>query len=169
MNLYGQASKPSEYDVEAAYLYNFGKFVQWPTGSPNAAASIFTLCVIGDDPLEAKLQAVVSKETINGQHVAVKRLSGLRGASHCQVLFIPAREEDLIGRDLEEVRRAPVLTVSDSPDFTRHGGMIGFVIQNHRVRFEVNIAAARKAGLQLSSELLKVAVNVTGEGGRRAR
>ncbi len=169
MNLYGQASKPSEYDVEAAYLYNFGKFVQWPTGAPNASAAVFTICVIGDDPLEARLQAVVGKETINGRNVAVKRLSRPRGASQCQVLFIPAREEDLIGRDLEEVRRTPILTVSDSPDFTRHGGMIGFVIQNHRVRFEVNIAAARKAGLQLSSELLKVALNVTGEGGRRVR
>jgi len=169
MNLYGQASKPSEYDVEAAYLYNFGKFVQWPTGSPNAAAAVFTICVIGDDPLEARLQAEVRKETINGRNVAVKRLSRPRAASQCQVLFIPAREEDLIGRDLEEVRRAPILTVSDSPDFTRHGGMIGFVIQNHRVRFEVNLAAAREAGLQLSSELLKVAVNVTGEEGRRGR
>jgi YfiR/HmsC-like len=156
-------TKPTEYEVKAVYLYNFGKFVQWPSSAPPDDA--FTICVLGDDPFGGTLDSAVSGEKINGVQVQVRRIASVDNAGSCRMMFISSSETDRVRVILAAVQRAPILTVSDIPKFAQRGGMIGFVNEGDRVRFNVNLASAQRANLQLSSDLLKVAVSVIGKPG----
>jgi hypothetical protein len=148
--------KPSEYEVEAAYLSNFGRFVGWPA---RPAAGEFEVCVLGQDPFGTLLDAALKGETIGGAPMVAKRIAGVTEAAGCRIVFVnPAKETKL--KAVLDGLNSNVLTVSDSPGFTRQGGMIQFVLEDNRVRFEINLAAAQRAGLTLSSELLKVAVAI---------
>lgn len=153
------AERPSPEQVEAAYLYNFGKFVRWPGMAPEAP---LVLCVAGQDAVDQLLAQMVAGEQIEGRPLEVKRLQGTEGASSCSILFLGAGEQDWLETYLGAAAGKPVLTVGEAPDFLAHGGIIQFVLTGDHVRFSVNLGAARRSGLQLSSELLKVAVNVTG-------
>lgn len=156
------------YDVEAAYLYNFGKFVQWP--SPNEAdAQPFSICILGQDNVGKKLDDTIAGETIQGRKIVAMRLSSADAAEQCQIVFIGSSEDTRLTRDLETLREKPVLTVGSNPEFLERGGDIQFLIQNNRVRFAVNLAAAKRAGLELSSELLKVAAYVKTDASKEAR
>ncbi len=153
-----QSSRASETEIEAAYLYNFGKFVTWP-----AQPESFEICILGKDPFGPVLDATVSGESIGTSRVAVARITNAREATACQVLFISDQEEGHLRAILTVVKNAGVLTVSDIPHFAERGGMIEFVQREGRIRFEVNLDAAQQSKLALSSELLKVAVKVVGK------
>ncbi len=160
--------KPSEYDVKAAYLLNFGKFVQWPSlAEQNGGSHSFFLCVLGRDPFGPVLDATLAGETISGKNVISKHIATPQDAGGCQVLFISTSEEGRVNDILHSLSGTPILTVSDLPRFSSQGGMIQFVMEQDRVRFEVNLMAAQQAGLSLSSQLLKVAVHVRNGGGER--
>jgi hypothetical protein len=159
-----QPERPTEFQVKAAYVYNFGKFVRWPAKSPSNVNS-FDICVLGKDPFGRVLDATVSGETIDGKKVSVNRVSRDQ-ISHCRVLFVGDSEQNRLVAILAAARTSGVLTVSDMPRFAERGGMIGFVNQQDRIRFEVNRTAVEGAGLMLSSELLKVATRVIGNGPR---
>ncbi len=154
------ADRPSEYQVKAAYLYNFGKFVNWPADA--GATSEFDVCVLGSDPFGPLLDATVSDSTINGKRVVARRIARAQDAAGCRVVFIAASESPRLGSDLAVLSRLHILTVSDNPHFLDRGGMIQFIFEGDRVRFAVNLTAAQEAGLTLSSELLKVATKVIG-------
>ncbi len=154
-----QVAHPSQDDVEAAYLYNFGKFVRWPADEQHEP---LTICVLGKDPFGPTLDHVVAKESIDGRPLAVARVSDTSAVRACSILFISGSEAPRFDRDLALVAGLPIMTVSDMPDFVDHGGMIQFLLQDDRVRFEVNLNAASKSGLVLSSQLLKVAEHVVG-------
>ena len=156
--LLAQSSKPTDYDVKAAYLYNFGHFVEWPVNV--ASAKSFTVCVLGQDPFGPVLDATLAGETIAGKRVAAKRISTLDESGSCQILFLSPAEEARLNTLIKALSRQAVLTVSDMPEFAKRGGMIQFVLEGKRVRFEVNLAAVQHAGLTLSSELLKIATTV---------
>lgn len=157
--LYAEQPKPTAYQVQAAYLYNFGKFVQWPAAT-RASAGPFNVCVFGDDPFGPILNATVAGGTVNGKTVAAKRIVSAPDAVDCQILFISPSEDRRLDQILEALNSAAVLTVSDMPRFAERGGMIQFILDENRVRFQVNLAAARNAGLILSSQLLKLAASV---------
>jgi hypothetical protein len=159
-NLYSEAAAPTEYEVKAAYLYNLGKFVEWPARTATTPPDPFSICVLGHDPFGATLDTLIANETINGKSIVVKRLPKSQDAVGCNILFISSSEEGRLKDILSTLDKANVLTVSDMPQFTRHGGMIQFVLDNNRVRFEINLTSAEHAGLVLSSQLLKVAINV---------
>lgn len=154
-----QAPTATEYEVKAAYLYNFGKFVQWPA-SQRQGMKTFDLCVLGKDPFGAALDRVVSGAVMAGRPVQARRLAAPAEASSCHILFITAGDDSHVAEALSILERADVLTVSDAPQFVRRGGMIQFVRQGGRVRFEVNLSRAQDVGLMLSSELLRVATAV---------
>jgi hypothetical protein len=156
-----QKSKPGEYQVKAAYLYNFGKFVEWP--ATVAKDESFTICVLGDDPFGAALDATLAGEAIDSQKLVARRITNARDAAGCRILFISSSESGRIKEILTAVDKSGVLTVSDMLDFTSNGGMIQFVLKENKVRFEVNLAAGEKAGLTFSSQLLKVATDVRTE------
>jgi hypothetical protein len=144
-------------DVEAAYLYNFGKFVNWPAEPP---AAPFSICVLGDD-FAKTLDSLIANESIQGRKIAARRLSSVADADRCQILFLGVSEESRLTKDMAALKGKPILTVSSLPRFLDEGGNIQFLMQNNRVRFAINLAAAEKSGLTLSSELLKVAVSVS--------
>jgi hypothetical protein len=156
-----QKTSPTEYQVKAAYLYNFGKFVAWPDRGESEKGEPFIICVLGDDPFGSVLDAAVTGATISGKGVAAKRIAKPQEIDGCRILFISSSESAHLAEILGAMDKANVLTVSDIPLFSRRGGMIQFVLDGSRVRFEVNLSNAEGAGLNLSSELLKVAVRVT--------
>jgi hypothetical protein len=157
--LRAQKSGPTENEVKSAYLYNFGKFVEWPAKA-TSAGEFFTICVLGDDTFGSTLETTIARETINGKQVLVERVAKPQDAASCRILFISSSEQSRIKQILAELDKTSVLTVSDMPEFTGRGGMIQFVVEAKRVRFEVNLTSAERSGLTLSSQLLKVAVNV---------
>jgi len=160
--LEAQQLKPTEAQLKAAFLFNFGKYVTWPT----AAGATFSICVLGRDPFGSSLDSIVAGETLGGKPAEVRRVRSVQEASGCQIVFISASEENHLQATLTTLSRSgSALTVGDSPDFVQQGGMIQFVEEGNRVRFVVNLAAARRAGLVLSSELLKVAKVVDQDSG----
>lgn len=154
-----QTAAPTQDEVEAAYLYNFAKFVTWPA---TTRSDVLNVCVLGKDPFGATLDQIVAGETIDGRHLAVRRLNDDQSVQSCAILFIGESESSHLDRDLSAVAQLPILTVSDIPGFMEDGGTIQFVLLEDRVRFEVNLNAARKCGITLSSQLLKVATKVVG-------
>jgi hypothetical protein len=156
---HAQHTGPTEYEVKAAYLYNFGKFVDWPANVTTARDS-FTICVLGDDPFGATFDTTIAGESINGKKVVVNRIARPKDAVSCRILFVSSSEGSRLPEILATLEKTSVLTVSDMPQFTRRGGMIQFLVEANRVRFEVNLTAAEHAGLTLSSQLLKVAISV---------
>jgi len=157
-HLYADSHRPTEYQVKAAYLANFAKFVEWPPGAITDDSPI-PVCVAGQDPFGPALDSAVSGESVRGHPLVVRRIGDMRDVNGCRVLFVPSNEA-LIESAVVSAERMPLLTVSDAPDFLKRGGMIKFVLDSNRVRFEINLAAAKTAGLNLSSELLRVATAV---------
>src|SRR4051812_28004420 len=162
--LSAQARKPTEYEVKAAYLYNFGRFVRWPATVTPAKGEGFSMCVLGRNPFGSSLDSTVSGESIDGKRLTVRYISGVSDANGCRIVFICGSEERRIVGILAELSKRPILTVSDIPRFVDHGGDIGFIQVDEKIRFNVNLAAAQKSGLVLSSDLLKVAVSVKRDG-----
>ena len=155
-----QAVRPPDYEVKAVYLFNFGRFATWPLTTTAAADSSFSVCVLGRDPFGPSLDATFAGETIDGRKVVAKRIATPQEAPDCRILFVSASEEGQLPRILQSVNNAGILTVSDMPQFVARGGMIQFVSQGNRVRFEVNRTAAEQAHLMLSSDLLRIATTV---------
>jgi hypothetical protein len=147
--------EPTQYQVEAAFLLNFTKFVEWPAAAFESPTSPIAICILGDDPFGRSLDHLIEGEQVNGRRVTVQRLKRSPAPNMCQVLFL--------GSAAEGPRMPPgagVLTVGEGEEFLRQGGMIAFVIENRRVRFSVNQSAAERVGLKLSSRLLRVARSV---------
>lgn len=148
----------TEYQVKAAFLMNFTKFVDWPASAFQNSESPLTICVLGEDPFGGALDQVVENETAGGRRLAVQRLHRMPPAKTCQVLFISRSERDQAA--LVAAAGSGVLTVGDQEGFLREGGIIAFVLQAHHVRFDINLQAAARAGLAISSRLLSVARRV---------
>jgi hypothetical protein len=148
-----------EYQVKAAFLLNFIKFIDWPESAFADQGSPVAICILGYDPFGHALDQVVEGETVNGRKVALQRIKRLPPSKSCQVLFIGKSEKDTLKTILPELEPG-VLTVGEGESFMRAGGMIAFVIENRRVRFDVNQAVAETAALKLSSKLLSVARSV---------
>ena len=153
-----QQARPTESQVKAAYLFNFGKFVRWPVLA-NSVDSL-QICVLGKNSFGTVLEATVKGEAISGKPVTTRNIPSMHDADGCHILFVSMSEETRLNAVLASAKRLPVLTVSDIPHFAERGGMIGLVNQEDRIRFEVNVAPIEDSGLTVSSELLKVALRV---------
>lgn len=145
-----------EYDVKAAFLLNFTKFIEWPASAFAAADAPLTICILGDDPFGPAINEIVAGESVNGHRIAVERIQTDRKKS-CQVVYVASGET--IPQALTTAGSA-VLTVGEGDPFLKQGGIIGFVIDNRHVRFDIKLKAATNAGLKLSSKLLSVARSV---------
>ena len=139
-----------EYRVKAAYLYNFVKFVEWPA---SAAAGPLTICVTGRNPFGPALADTVRGESVDGRPLAVRAVT--EPDAQCQVLFVP--RDTAAAAALQAARGMPVLTVGEAPGFLSQGGVINFVIEGGKVRFDINQDAAMRAELKISSRLLRLA------------
>ncbi len=147
-----------EYEVKAAFLLNFTKFIEWPAAAFANPDSPLTICILGRDPFGRALDDALQGEQVGGHKLAVHRISQAPEPQTCQVLFVGNGEKE-IRRILGGLGRG-VLTVGDDEGFIHDGGMVAFVLENRRVRFDINQSAAEAAGLKLSSQLLSVARSV---------
>ena len=145
-----------ENQIKAAFLFNFGKFVEWPEPAASSKAPM-TICVAGNNEIAQALEQLAAGKTVNGKEVKVVLLRSLGSSESCQILFIGRSA----GKDkkalLEKTQNAPVLTVGEEEDFAGQGGMVNFLNQKSRIHFEVNQEAAVRAGLKISSKLLALA------------
>jgi hypothetical protein len=155
-----RAQKPSRDDVQAAYLYNFGKFVRWPE---NAGHGPIQVCVAGEDSFGQTIGRLTAGEQIEGRALQVRNVERPEAEAGCAILFVGAVERGREDSFLAAAAGKPILTVGDGPDFLARGGMIQFLLVEDHVRFSVNLDAANRNGVGLSSELLKVAMSVTGK------
>ncbi len=153
------AQNVTESEVKAAFLYNFAKFVEWPEDRFTSPSDPVRLCVFGGESLESDLRQVVNGKSIGTRPVQIQRV-GLPQVKHCHVLFLGASESQRLPQVLEAARSGSVLTVGDFPGFTEQGGVISLVVDENRIRFEVNLKAAQEARLKLSSKLLSLAKSV---------
>jgi hypothetical protein len=154
---FAQQAHSTESQVKAAYLYNFGKFVRWQGQRAGSSGDTLVICVLGSDPFGAILDSTVAGESIDGKKIAVSRPARIQEAAPCDILFISSSEDTRLGQVLAAAHRFGTLTVSDLPHFAERGGIIGFVVLQGRIRFEVNLRAAEQSHVALGSELLKVA------------
>jgi len=153
----GAADQASEYAVKAAFLYNFAKFVTWPTEASDSHTGSFCIAVVGDDPVGDALKDLVQGKNLNGRTIRVESFADPRSVGPCHILFFPGRAA-YSGKDALRSLSAPgVLTVGEAVDFTRAGGVIRLYTEEKKMRFEININAARRAGLHISSKMLALA------------
>jgi hypothetical protein len=149
---------PIEYSVKAAFLLNFTKFIEWPAEFFEKPDSPMSICIMGNDPFGHTLDKMVEGESVQGHKLVVQRIQNPPARRSCQVLFISASERSST-RALKDAGPG-VLFVGEREDFLADGGIIHFVIDNRRVRFDISLAAAERARLKLSSKLLSVARSV---------
>lgn len=151
-----------EAQVRAAFLYNLARFVEWPSSAFATASTPLVACVIGADDFGAVLEAITRGRTVAGRNVVVRRGVDPDKQIGCHVLYIPRGEQLHEQEVLAQARGATILTVAESGTFARDGGVVSLVVDRRRVRFEVNIAAAYRARLTISSRLLTLASAVYG-------
>jgi uncharacterized protein DUF4154 len=162
---FAQATASNEYQVKAAFLYNFGKFVEWP----NTPSSIpFNVCVFGHDPFGHALDQAVAEKKIGDRPISLTRVGHVAGLLGCQIVFVSSEENSHMPEIIGALRGCSVLLVGESEEFAGAGGTIQFFIQDNRVRFVINTDAADRAGLKISSKLLALAsiVHETRAGGK---
>lgn len=156
-----QTSAYREYQVKAVFLFNFTQFVDWPAVAFPDDQSPLTIGVLGEDPFGVFLDETVRDEKINRRSIVIRRYRHVEEVGSCQVLFISRSESHRLERILAALKGRSILTVGDEDSFARRGGMIGFVPANNHTRLQINLGAAKVAGLTISSKLLRPAEIVT--------
>ncbi|MCZ6872572.1 MAG: YfiR family protein [bacterium] len=145
-----------EYKLKAAFLYNFVKFVKWPTAAFADTNTPIVIGVLGEDPFGVALEAIENK-TIGGRQLVIKRYKGLQDLEPSHILFISSSERARLPQILVNLKGASVLTVGEMVQFAQSGGIINFTRRKNKIRLEINLDAAKRAGLKISSQLLKLA------------
>jgi uncharacterized protein DUF4154 len=157
----GQSGSPSEYEVKAAFLLNFVRFTVWPDDAlPDSGAPI-VIGIVGNDPFNGSLDRTISGKTAGGRPLLIKRFGAGDNLRECQVVFISSSEKKRLPQILGAINGSSILTVGDVKEFVESGGIISFVVESNKIRFEVNAGAASRARLKISSKLLSLARAVT--------
>ena len=152
----------TEYQVKALFLFNFTKYVEWPAAAFASAHAPITIGVLGQDKFDDNLLRAVEGKTVNGRACVIKHLASGEDPGGCQILFVCDSEASRMAEIMDKAGTLPVLTVGEDEAFAQNGGIINFVLKNGNVRLEIDVAAAKKAGLTISSRLLAVADAVKG-------
>jgi hypothetical protein len=147
-----EAQTPNEYRVKAAFILNFARFIEWPADGYGDGGALI-VGIVGDDPFGGSLDQL-NGTTVNGHRIVIRRLKAGDYLKGCQILFVSSSERNRLGKILESVRGGSVLTIGELSQFNQAGGIIKFVIQDNKVRFEINDGAAGQARLRISSKLL---------------
>ena len=162
-DLRAQGAPPaSEQEVKAAYLLNFTRYVDWPPNAFDAPDAPVNLCILGEPVFGDIVRQTVEGRRSRGRPVRVLEPDEPSQAADCHIAFLPSRPREARVW-LQALRRAATLTAGDGPDFLRRGGMVAFVMVDQTLRFEIAAAAVRRAGLQISSRVLALAMRVTEE------
>jgi hypothetical protein len=151
------AAQPAEQDVKAAFLYHFAQYVEWPAAAFASPSTPLVVGVLGREDAMPAVEGALKGKAVRGRPISVRRLSAPGDASGCHVVFVTSSEARAASSVLKAIGKSPVLTVGEPSGFARSGGAIGLVVRDGRVAFEINPAAAARAGLTVSSKLLRLA------------
>ena len=151
------AQSVNEYQVKAAYLYNFAKFIQWPPEAFANEQSPLFLCIVGEDPFGQPLDGIAQGKMINGHALMVRRTTNLDDLKTCQIVFIGTGDKKRLSDLLRRLKGSSALAVGESREFAGMGGSIQFYLENDRIRFSINVDALQRAHLTASSKLLALA------------
>jgi hypothetical protein len=162
LNTEADKRKHAEYEIKAAYLYNFAKFVEWPAETFTDPSLPFGICIIGEDPFGDTLDTIKGKN-VKGKKLEIRQYAGNSELKECHILFISPSEKKNLADILEMTKDRHILTVSDMNKFADHGGMIFMNKAKNKIRLEINHEAAKHSGLKMSSKLLKIAKIVKGK------
>jgi hypothetical protein len=157
----GQSTE-EEYRVKAAFLFHFAQLIDWPAQPPGTEASLY-LCTLGADPFQGVLEGTVEGKAIGNKVIRIRHLGAVQGMDSCQILFLGKGQSKRIPMLVADLHNAPVLTVGESDGFLDAGGMIRFLLEENRVRFDINLNAAESARLKIGSRLLVLAEHVVGD------
>jgi hypothetical protein len=146
----------SEYQIKAAFFFNFTRFVEWPETAFVTATAPILACVAGETPLTDLVIDVVAGKVVNGRAVSIRRVKVSDDLRRCNLLFISAAEERRADEILAGLKKTSTLTVGETPGFAQAGGMINFSIQENKVKLELNLDATTRAGLKVNSKLIAV-------------
>lgn len=152
--VHGQSAQVSEYEVKAAFLYNFAKFVEWPSAAFPSNQTPIALCIFGKDPFGRSLDNMVRDKTAGNRQLVIHRSKRIQELKSCQMVFVDSSESQRLSEILESLRGLGVLLVGESQDFAGRGGHIQFTLEDNKVRFSINVDAAERSGLKISSKLL---------------
>ena len=158
------ADAPTENQVQAVFLFNFSRFVEWPAQAFAAPNDPFVIGIVGSDPFGARLDEAVHNEQINGHPLTVRRYRSVSDVDNCQILFIDRSEIGHLGQILAALDHRSTLTVSQADGAAQRGVMIQFATENSRIRLRINVESARAVGLTISSKLLRPAEIVGADG-----
>jgi YfiR/HmsC-like len=153
---------PSEYQVKAAFLINFPKYMDWPATAFATATNPVIIAVSGETKVAGELEKIIAGRIVNGRGIVLKRLAAGESPGVCHILFISAAEQKYSPSLIAKLKRG-VLSVGESDDFLEHGGIINLTRHEQKISLEVNLTAATAAGIKISSQLLKVAGAVKGK------
>jgi len=154
------SSDSSEYLIKAGFIYNFAKFVEWPSAAFTQPDSPIVIGILGTDPFGNLIDRIIENKKIGARGLVVKRLkwgTDLKDLKECKILFVGASEKAHLDDLVQIVKSLPILTVGETPGFAERGGVIRFVLEDNRVRLEINVEAAHQADLTISSRLLTLA------------
>jgi hypothetical protein len=155
---------PTESQVQAVFLFNFSRFVEWPTKLFTTPDEPFVIGVLGEDPFGTRLDEAVRDEKFDGHPLVVRRFRSISEVDNCQILFIDRSEIGRLGEILEALDHRSTLTVSQAEGAAQRGVMIQFANENNRIRLRINVEHARASGLTISSKLLRPAEIVGKQG-----
>jgi len=153
-----QAPHPSEYQLKAAFIYNFAKFIDWPPAAFADQKSPFIIGVLGDNHFGSGFEQMIAGKKINDRPISIQTFRTAAEATNCQILFVSLSEKRHFPEIVQSLHAVPVLTVSETDGFIEAGGMVNFVDEAGKIRFQINDDAAKAARLKISSKLLSLAV-----------
>ena len=153
----GNPSDSSEYLIKAGFTYNFAKLMQWPASAFPQPDSPIIIGILGNDPFGATLDSVLVGKKVNTRGFVVKHLKWGADIKGCNILYVSTTEAAHLDEILHAIKGLPILTIGQMPDFARRGGIVNFIIEDDKVRFEVNVEAAKQADISISSRLLTLA------------
>ena len=156
-----QPAIPDEYQVKAAFLFNFAQFVEWPARAFASKETPLVIGILGSDPFGAYLDQLVSGERIGERPLVVRRYKRVEDIGECHILFISRVEAAALAKVLPRLKDRNLLTVGDLDTFTREGGMVRFAMESGKVRLKINVEAAKACDLTISSKILRPGTIVT--------
>lgn len=156
------AQSPTEFQVKAAYLFNFLKFVEWPDDPGADPHGKWIIGFVGDTPISDELERLVEGKSVLGRDLQVRKFQPGDNLSACNILFIGESQKKRLPAILAALRGSSVLTVADMENFISAGGMVAFVVEDSRVKVAIDVAATGRARLRVSSKLLALAHIVGG-------
>jgi hypothetical protein len=154
----GASEQPiDEYQVKAAFIYNFAKFVQWPAEAFQTAKEPIAICVLGEDPFGSFLEDTIAGRTIEGRPLTIRHIASDKQVAGCHILFFGSGDDKRVTSAIADIRTPGILTIGDSEISGVDGVVINFRLEAGKVRFDINVEAAGREKLLISSRLLSLA------------